>query len=93
MKLIKLLAVILCWALVSAHFSFASGRDIRMTPVVRTVQSVAPAVVNIHTARIVEQEINPFGSMFDDTLFRHFFRLAGSDSPVRTAQPWLRSDH
>lgn len=73
MKLIKLLAVIICWALVSAHFSFASGRDIRMTPVVRTVQSVAPAVVNIHTARIVEQEINPFGSMFDDSLFRHFF--------------------
>ena len=73
MKLIKLLAVIICWALVSAHFSFASGRDIRITPVVRTVQSVAPAVVNIHTARIVEQEINPFGSMFDDTLFRHFF--------------------
>ena len=73
MKLIKSLAVILCWALVSAHFSFASGRDIRITPVVRTVQSVAPAVVNIHTARIVEQEINPFGSMFDDSLFRHFF--------------------
>lgn len=73
MKLFKLLAVILCWALLGAHFSFASGRDIRMTPVVRTVQSVAPAVVNIHTARIVEQELNPFGSMFDDSLFRHFF--------------------
>jgi Do/DeqQ family serine protease len=73
MKLFKLLAVILCWALLGAHFSFASNRDIRMTPVVRTVQSVAPAVVNIHTARIVEQELNPFGSMFDDSLFRHFF--------------------
>ena len=71
MKLFKLLAVILCWALLGAHFSFASNRDIRMTPVVRTVQSVAPAVVNIHTARIVEQELNPFGSMFDDSLFRH----------------------
>ena len=64
---------IIVWALMSAHFSFASDKNIRMTPVVRTVQSVAPAVVNIHTARIVEQEINPFGTMFDDTLFRHFF--------------------
>lgn len=45
-----------------------------MTPVVRTVQTVAPAVVNIHIARIVEEDLNPFGSMFGrDELFRHFF--------------------
>ncbi len=74
MKFSKLLATILFWALMSAHFSLASNKDVRMTPVVRTVQSIAPAVVNIHTARIVEQELNPFGSMFgDDELFRHFF--------------------
>jgi serine protease Do len=72
-RFFKLLLAILFWALMSAHFSFASDKGIRMTPVVRTVQSVAPAVVNIHTARIVEQELNPFGNMFDDTLFRHFF--------------------
>ena len=62
------------WALLSAHFAWASTREVRMTPVVRTVQAVAPAVVNIHTARIVEQEINPFGSMFrHDEIFRRFF--------------------
>ncbi len=74
MKFSKLLATLLFWALMSAHFSLAANKDVRMTPVVRTVQSIAPAVVNIHTARIVEQELNPFGSMFgDDELFRHFF--------------------
>ena len=68
------LVFILFWALMGAHFAFASGREVRMTPVVRTVQSVAPAVVNIHTARIVEQEVNPFGGLFgDDEMLRHFF--------------------
>jgi Do/DeqQ family serine protease len=72
-KFFKLFVALCFWALLGAHFSYASDKGIRMTPVVRTVQSVAPAVVNIHTARIVEQELSPFGSMFDDTLFRHFF--------------------
>jgi S1-C subfamily serine protease len=62
------------WALAGAHFSAASSiPEVRVTPVVRTVRSVAPAVVNIHTARIVEREVNPFGTLFDDRLFRHFF--------------------
>ena len=69
----RILAVLILWALTGAHFSAAATRDVRMTPVVRTVQDVAPAVVNIHTARIVEQEVNPFGNLFDDRLFRHFF--------------------
>ena len=70
----RLLAFTLFWALMGAHFAFASAREVRMTPVVRTVQSVAPAVVNIHTARIVEQEVNPFGGLFgDDEMLRHFF--------------------
>jgi S1-C subfamily serine protease len=70
----RLLAFTLFWALMGAHFAAASGREVRMTPVVRTVQSVAPAVVNIHTARIVEQEVNPFGGLFgNDELLRHFF--------------------
>ncbi len=73
MNISRLSAFVLFWALMSAHFSAASTRDVRMTPVVRTVKTVAPAVVNIHTARIVEQEINPFGTLFDDRLFRHFF--------------------
>lgn len=73
MNISRILAVLLFWALTGAHFSVAATRDARMTPVVRTVQEVAPAVVNIHTARIVEQDINPFGNLFDDRLFRHFF--------------------
>ena len=73
MRCLRPLLFLFFWALMSAHFSLAADRNIRMTPVVRTVQSVAPAVVNIHTARIVEQEFSPFGSMFDDSLFRHFF--------------------
>ncbi len=68
------LLVAVVWALLGAHFSWASDRGARITPVVRTVQAVTPAVVNIHTARIVEQDVNPFGSMLgQDDLFRHFF--------------------
>jgi len=74
MKASRLLIALLFWALAGAHFAAASTRGERMTPVVRTVQDVAPAVVNIHTARIVEQEINPFGGFLgDEQLFRHFF--------------------
>ena len=74
MNFFRVAAFVLFWALAGAHFSAASSiPQVRLTPVVRTVQSVAPAVVNIHTARIVEQEINPFGTLFDDRLFRHFF--------------------
>ncbi|WP_028578179.1 trypsin-like peptidase domain-containing protein [Desulfomicrobium escambiense] len=73
MRISRLLAVLVFWALTSAHFAAASNSDVRMTPVVRTVREVAPAVVNIHTARIVEQDVNPFGTLFDDQLFRHFF--------------------
>lgn len=65
--------VILFWAL-GAHFSLAASRDVRMTPVVRTVQSVAPAVVNVYTTRIVEQNVNPFSSLFgSDEALRDLF--------------------
>lgn len=74
MNLFRIAAFVLFWALAGAHFSVASSvPEVRLTPVVRTVRNVAPAVVNIHTARIVEQEINPFGTLFDDRMFRHFF--------------------
>jgi serine protease Do len=70
--IVVLIAVV--WALTGAHFSWAGDRSARITPVVRTVQAVAPAVVNIHTARIVEQEVSPFGAMLgQDDVFRHFF--------------------
>jgi Do/DeqQ family serine protease len=74
LNLFRIAAFVLFWALAGAHFSVASSvPEVRLTPVVRTVRNVAPAVVNIHTARIVEQEINPFGTLFDDRMFRHFF--------------------
>ncbi len=51
--------------------------DLRMTPVVKAVQKVSPAVVNIHTSSVVRQEVNPFGGMFGGDLFEHFFRGPG----------------
>ncbi len=78
------------WALLSAHLVLASSREIRMTPVVKTVQESAPAVVNIHTSRIVEQEVNPFGSLWgEDQFFRHFF--GGKDLTRRFEQRSLGS--
>ncbi|MBT8762324.1 trypsin-like peptidase domain-containing protein [Desulfohalobiaceae bacterium Ax17] len=51
------------------HLLWAGGTDnaLRYTPVVRAVQKVAPAVVNIHTKRIVEQKVNPFRSFFGES--------------------------
>ncbi|WP_461208909.1 trypsin-like peptidase domain-containing protein [Desulfocurvus sp. DL9XJH121] len=53
----------------------------RLTPVVRAVQAVSPAVVNITTARVVEREVNPFGGLFDERLmgplFKQFFGPGG----------------
>lgn len=66
--------MIFLWTLTSVDYVWASSRDMRMTPVVQTVQKTAPAVVNIHTTRIVEQEVHPFGSFLgNDDFFRHFF--------------------
>ncbi len=49
----------------------AHADDLRMTPVVRAVQRVGPAVVNITTDRITAQQRNPFA---DDEVFGPFFR-------------------
>ncbi len=46
----------------------------RMTPVVRAVQAVAPAVVNITTAKVVEREVSPFGGLFPEEFLSPFFR-------------------
>lgn len=40
----------------------------RMTPVVRAVQAVAPAVVNITTARVEERRVNPMPGFFDEEM-------------------------
>ncbi len=52
----------------------AAPQSPRVTPVVQSVRMVAPAVVNITTARVVEQQMNPFGGMFPEfsPLFREF---------------------
>ena len=45
----------------------------RLTPVVRAVSAVAPAVVNITTARVVERNFNPFPGLMDDESAREMF--------------------
>lgn len=45
----------------------------RLTPVVRAVNAVAPAVVNITTARVVERTFNPFPGLMDDEVAREMF--------------------
>lgn len=49
----------------------------RVTPVVRAVERVAPAVVNVYTEKVVERPVrNPFGGgrdPFFDEFFRDFF--------------------
>ncbi|WP_245590818.1 trypsin-like peptidase domain-containing protein [Nitratidesulfovibrio termitidis] len=45
----------------------------RLTPVVRAVSAVAPAVVNITTARVVERNFNPFPGLMDDEAAREMF--------------------
>lgn len=68
--------LVLVWALIGAHFSWAApqAKDLRRTPVVRAVEKVAPAVVNISTTTVVERSVNPFGSLFGrDDLFNRFF--------------------
>jgi Do/DeqQ family serine protease len=51
--------------------------NLRMTPVVKAVQAVAPAVVNIHTSTLVKERVNPFGGLFGGDLFEHFFQGPG----------------
>ncbi|NJB69296.1 Do/DeqQ family serine protease [Desulfobaculum xiamenense] len=48
--------------------------DLRMTPIVRAVQTVAPAVVNITSARVVERDANPFGGLIDERLMNPLLR-------------------
>jgi Do/DeqQ family serine protease len=48
--------------------------DVRVTPVVRTVRAVAPAVVTITSARVVERRVSPFGPLGDDDSLPPFFR-------------------
>lgn len=76
-------ALVLCALAAAAPAGAIAGQDeLRMTPVVRAVQAVAPAVVNITTAKVVEREVNPFGGLFNDRLMnpllRDFFAPRGT---------------
>ena len=51
---------------------FRAGREARLTPVVTAVRAVAPAVVNITSARTVERRAGR-GPFSDDEFFRQFF--------------------
>jgi len=51
----------------------AGSREDRITPVVRAVQAVSPAVVNITSARVVEGRFGSPGGLFQDEFFRGFF--------------------
>lgn len=88
-KFLALAAIL--WALAGALFSGAeaSDRSARMTPVVATVQAVAPAVVNVFTSKIVQGEADPFGlTLRQDEVFRHFF---GAEPNRRQEQKSLGS--
>ncbi|MCF8037896.1 MAG: trypsin-like peptidase domain-containing protein [Desulfohalobiaceae bacterium] len=48
------------------------GKDLRRTPVVRAVERVSPAVVNIQASKVYEREVSPFGGFFRDEGFPFF---------------------
>ncbi len=66
-----------------------NARSERITPVVRAVRKVAPAVVNITTQRMVERTVSPFGELFHDEFFREFMGRNGV--PQRQMQQSLGS--
>lgn len=51
----------LFFSLLLPTLAFARADDAKYTPVVKTVQAAAPAVVNITSASVVERGDNPFG--------------------------------
>ncbi len=65
------------------------GREVRTTPVVAAVRTVAPAVVNITSARKASGR-GGMGPLFDDELFRHFFG-PGMPEPQRQSEESLGS--
>jgi len=51
----------------------ASSREARMTPAVRAIEDVSPAVVNITSTRTDERRANGPGNLFQDDFFNNFF--------------------
>jgi Do/DeqQ family serine protease len=64
----------------------AQSEDLRRTPVVRAVQAVGPAVVNITSSRLVQSVPTPFGGQFSGPLFERFLRDFGLEVPAQKAQ-------
>jgi serine protease Do len=55
---------------------------LRRTPVVRAVEKVGPAVVNISTEKIVERRVSPFGGA-NDEFFNNFFDRFSDTFPTQ----------
>jgi serine protease Do len=54
----------------------AAEKDLRRSAVVRAVEAISPAVVNVNTEQVVQVRENPFGGsspFYDDPFFRRFF--------------------
>lgn len=72
---VSLVCVVPSWAISDAEYSRLESVDsLRITPAVRAVRKVEPAVVNITTARIVERRVSPFRGFYHDEFFNEFFR-------------------
>lgn len=78
----KIAQLVFVWAMLSAVMPVSvmaaeTSRESRETPVVKAVQKVAPAVVNISSEQRVMSRDNPFsgfsGNPFFDNFFRDFF--------------------
>jgi S1-C subfamily serine protease len=69
--------VVACIALSVSPARAAANRAARMTPVVSAVAAVAPAVVNITSAKTVQRRA-AMGPFFDDEFFRQFMGPGGA---------------
>lgn len=87
----RLRSVVFVCAIVALAVTAQAGDALRMTPVVRAVQQVSPAVVNITTARVVERDVNPFGQFFGGRMPPGFRDLFGPQGTRRFTQQSLGS--
>ncbi|NDY56855.1 PDZ domain-containing protein [Desulfovibrio sulfodismutans] len=94
-KTFLLAAILACLAAAPpaamAQAAPASVSPARLTPTVQAVRAVAPAVVSITTAKVVQRRAEPFGGdFFPDDLFRHFmgpgFEFPGNPGRKHTEQ-------
>ncbi len=80
MRLFFLTAILILGLCPALRAGLATGEleydplEVRRTPVVKAIQNVAPSVVNITTAQVLEREVRPFGGLFQDDLFGQFFQ-------------------